>query len=146
MFLFEFQVVFLCVAVAAASASHVGLWDGGHWNPAAHIASGSVSVGANGAVVAGPSGSVRTDNGLHGGGAGAVVSGAAGDVRTHGGAVALAGPGLGAHGAGWGVGLGAHGIGWGRGLVGAGWGLGGWGHGGLGLGGWGHGGVWGHGW
>lgn len=131
----------MCVAVAAASASHIGLWGGHGWaNPAAHIASGSVSVGAGGAVLAGPAGSVRTDNGLHGGGAGAVLSGPAGDVRTAGGAAALAGPGLG--------GIGAHGAGivaggWGPGLLAGGWGHGGWGHGlGLGLG---HG-AWGHGW
>lgn len=52
----------------------------GHHNPAAHIPSGHVSVGPHGATVAGPSGSVSTDNGLHGHHAGARLAGPSGTV------------------------------------------------------------------
>lgn len=128
-----------CVVLAVASASHLGLgWGGvghlglGHGlaighavNPAAHIPSGSVSVGPNGAVVAGPAGSVSTDNGLHSGRAGAVLAGPAGTVGGWGHGGVVAGPA--ATVGGWGHGVGHVAV-VGHGLVG-GWGHGGWGHG-----------------
>lgn len=63
----SFIAVFFLAAVAMASAGHVGLgwaghggWGGhGGWNPAAHIASGSVAVGPNGATIAGPAGTFK---------------------------------------------------------------------------------------
>lgn len=88
--LFQASIV-LALAVASASATHVGLWGYGHHE--AHIPSGSVSVGHDGVVIAGPSGSVHTDNGLHGHGAGAHIAGPSGDVGTHGGHARIAGPG-----------------------------------------------------
>lgn len=88
-----FQVAFLVLAVAAASGSHIGLggW-GGHGiavapiavhapvHPAAHLPSGSISVSSHGATVAGPAGSVVSDNGLHSGRAGARLAGPSGTV------------------------------------------------------------------
>lgn len=123
------------MVLAVASAGHVGLgWGGwGGWgghgvvvghavNPAAHIPSGSVSVGPHGATVAGPAGSVSTDNGAHGR-AGAVLAGPSGTVAGWGAHGTIEGPaGHAGHGwghGGWAVGHGA----WGHGLVG------GWGHG-----------------
>lgn len=86
----KLQIAVLCLAVA------VSAYGGGHWGGHGHhVASGSVGVSAHGAVIAGPAGSVHTDNGLHGHGAGARLSGPAGDVRTHGGHVTLHGPGNG---------------------------------------------------
>lgn len=154
------------MAVAAASASHLGWGAIGHvvaHNPAAHIPSGSISVGPHGATVAGPAGSVSTNNGVHGH-AGAVVAGPSGTVSGWGAHGAVEGP-AGSAGHGWG-----HGGNWGHGGWGVGryaghvapvaivaptavsWGgHGGWGHGAWGHGGWGHGAVvvghgHGHGW
>lgn len=165
-FLFVLQAAAVfCLAVASASAGHLGLAHVGYYapNPAAHIPSGSVGVGPNGAVVAGPAGSIKTNNGLDGHGAGAVVAGPAGQISTHGGHVVLTGPGNGyddgyaGHGAVYAAAPVAYaaapvayhaapaiaGVGaWGpaAGLIG------GWGHGGLvGGPGYGHG-YYGHGW